>query len=269
MVFGTAPLLALDRECESNLAHLGTLHQLRGMMLKTYSSPSDVQRFSDREMEELRRGWMIWVRPSDGTGPVARKEFSVQAVDGSNRDRVEQSGNKVYEVLVSVPRKRSLIRENFPVYIGNVEITYEGGGRTRTKKEAVNAWMNPGTSRTFDLGTISERAHATIEAAAAPRHVKMALVEIHLRQAVSQDDPANPAHSTIQMLQRIREDPDSATVDAELAALDATLFPGTASVPILTIVDDLRRADRLMRSEKAEEQEQGSLLLKETLRRLR
>lgn len=269
-LFLTTPLFAVDRnECQSALTHLGTLHQLRAKMLKAHISEYDVQRFTDQRMEELRRGWMIWVRPSDGTGPVAKKEFSVQAEQGSSTDRVEQSASKVYEVLVSVPRKRSLIRENNPVYVGAVEISYDGGGRTRTRMEAVNAWMNPGTSRTFDLGTIAERAHATIEAATAQRHIKQALVEIHLRQAVSQDDPANPAYSTVRMLQRVRENPDPATVDAEIAALETSLFPGTSSVPILTIVDDFRRADQLMRSEKAEEQEKGAQLLKETLRRLR
>jgi hypothetical protein len=38
---------------------------------------------------------------------------------------------------------------------------------------------------------------------------------------------------------------------------------------MLTLVADLRAADELMRSEKPEEQEKGSKLLKETLRRLR
>ena len=264
------PLPAAGREgCESSLSHLGTLHKLRALMLETRTGESDVQRFADREMEELRQGWMIWVRPADGNGPVTRKEFSVHAVQGSSTDRVEQSGSKVYEVVVAVPRKRSLIRENNPVYVRAVDITYEDRGRSRTRQEVINAWMNPGTSRTFDLGTIAERAHATIDAATAQRNIKLALVEVHLRQAVSQDDPANPAYSTIRMLQRVREDPDPATVDAEVAALEAALFPGTSPVPILTIVTDLRRADQLMRSEKPEDQEKGSQLLKQTLRRLR
>ena len=40
-------------------------------------------------------------------------------------------------------------------------------------------------------------------------------------------------------------------------------------MPLLAIVQDLRRADELMRSDKAGDQEKGNKLLRETLRRLR
>jgi len=109
----------------------------------------------------------------------------------------------------------------------------------------------------------------TAQVATASRDVREAVAEVHFRQAVSQDDPANPAYSTIKALERVRETPDPATVDAEIAALETTVFPGSESLPLLTIMRDLRRADELMRSEKTDEQEKGNKLLKETLRRLR
>ena len=71
------------------------------------------------------------------------------------------------------------------------------------------------------------------------------------------------------MLQRLRDSPDPARIDAEIAAAEAAMFAGSDSIPWLTLLADLRRADELMRRDDAEEQEEGSKLLKETLRRLR
>ena len=237
-----------------------SLYQVRSMMMKPYTSTYDVQRFADARIEQLREGWIRWERPASG-GPHLKKEH---LVNGETPDRIEESGAHVYAVRVNIPRKRSLMNANNPVYVGTLEVTYEIDGRTRTKQEAINAWMNPDTSRTVDLGGIADRAHVTVDALTQKRHAKQALVELHLRQAVSMDDPDNPEYETIRMLQRVREDPDPQTVDAEIALLE-----GSSSVPVLTILTDLRRADELRRSQKPEEVEKGEQLLKDTLRRLR
>jgi hypothetical protein len=258
------------------MARLSALYQLRSMMMKTYTTEYDVRRFVDERIdllrEPLREGghrWVRWVRPPSN-GPVSRREHNVSAVEGAgNRDRVEANAPHVFAATVVVPRKRSLLNANNPVYVGTVEVTYEANGRESTKREAVNQWMNPGTSRTIDLRAIADRAHASLDAAVQQKHARQAIVEIHLAQAVAEDDPANPAYDAIRMLQRIREDPEPAKVDAEIAATERTLFGVTDAVAMLTLVADLRAADELMRSEKPEEQEKGSKLLKETLRRLR
>ena len=272
----TTPIVAFEDDCSAKLTQIGTLYQLRSLMTRSDTSSHDVQRFADRRIDELREPlpdgghrWIRWVRPSAG-GPVVRREHSVVAVNGAgHHDRVEASGGHVYSVSIVVPRKRSLLRENNPVWVGTAEVTYDAGGGPRTRREAINQWMNPGTSRTIDLGVIAERAHASVESGTQSRHVRQALIEIHLRQAIAEDDPANPAYTAIRMLQRVRESPHPGTVDEEIAAAESALFPGAESLPVLTILADLRLADELMRSSKPEEQEKGSKLLQETLRRLR
>ena len=264
-------------DCAAKLLQLETIHQVRSLMAKTYTSSYEVERFIDSRIdllrEPLRDGghrWIRWVRPG-GDGPFVKKEQTVLAVQGAgSRDQFEASGGQVFAVSVVVPRKRSLLHGNHPVWVGTAEVRYELDGRQQTKRERIEQWMNPGTSRTIDLGGIADRVIATVDAATAERHVKQALVELHLRQAVAEDDPANPAYQTIRMLQRIRFRTDPASVDAELAAAEAAIYPGGGtSMPMLTILQDLRRADELMRSSKTEDQEKGSRLLKETLRRLR
>jgi hypothetical protein len=268
------PTSAIDTDCPE-ITHLGALYQLRALMTRGATSEYDVQRFIDRRVDELREPlrdgghrWIRWVRPA-GDGPVVKREHSVRAVQGDAAlDRVEGNASNVFSASVVVPRKRSLVRENNPVWVGVLEVTYELDGRPATKREAINQWMNPGTSRTIDFA-IADRASARADVSTAAKHVKQALVEIHLRQAVAEDDPANPAYPTIRTLLRIRENPDPPTVDAEIAAAETALFPGSDSLPWLTILADLRLAEELMNSGKLEEHDKGAKLLKETLRRLR
>ena len=101
------------------------------------------------------------------------------------------------------------------------------------------------------------------------RDSKEAVAEIHFKQAVAQDDPDNPSYPTIVALRRVRQNIDPEFIDSEIAALESSLFPGSEHIPLLTLMRDLRRADELMRSQKAEDKEKGETLLKETLRLLR
>ncbi|HEV8657965.1 MAG TPA: hypothetical protein VGS96_04990 [Thermoanaerobaculia bacterium] len=266
LAFVAAPAFAID--CTGQLTHLGTLYQLRSMMMRRYTSSGDVERFIDRRVEELREPlpsggyrWVRWMRPT-GEGPTDKKVHNVVAVQGAgDPDSFEAIGEHAYAVRVAVPSKRSLFKGNNPVYVGDVKIDND--------VTHVNRWMNPDTSQTFDLHGIYDRVVVTAQVSTGSRDVREAVAEIHFKQAVMQDDPANPAYSTIKALERVRETPDPATVDAEIAALETTLFPASESLPLLTIMRDLRRADELIRSEKADEQEKGNKLLKETLRRLR
>jgi hypothetical protein len=277
LLLAAAPAFAVtpNDECRGVLDHLSALYEIRSLMMKSYTSDYDVERLIDRRLEALRDPlpeggyrWVRWVRPA-GEGPAEKKVHIVSAVEGSNRDSVEISSAYPYAIRVVVPRKRSLLNANNPVYVGKVRVDYTVDGRTRTKEEAINQWMNPDTSRTIDLGVIADRANVILDAATAARNRGEAVVEIHARQAVAQDDPANPSYTAIQALLRVRGDIEPDTVDSEIAALERGLFPGAETLPLLTIVQDLRRADELMRSKKPEDVEQGDKLLKDTLRRLR
>lgn len=271
----TCPLAAND--CESSLTHLGALYELRTRLMPTYITTTyEAERFANQRIEQLREPlpeggyrWVRWVRPP-GEGPVKKESHTVRAVQGgTDPDHFEASAKQIYAVRVVVPRKRSILRENNRAYVGVARVTYTVDGRTRTRDEPINQWMNPDTSRTVDLGDIADRVQVSVDLSTARNKVGETLVEVHFSQAVAQDDPANPAYSTIRMLERIRQAPYAETVDAEIAALERTLFPESEPIHVLTFIGALREADRLIRSDKPEEQEKGSKLLKETLQRLR
>ncbi len=267
-----SPVLAVDLDdCSSSLTNLASLYELRSMLLKSYTTPYDVQRFSNRRIDELRgplpsggHRWVRWVRPSDG-GPTEKDGHIVRAVQGRDQDRFEASGLHAYAVRLAVPAKRSLLKKNNPVYVSDIEVTADGRSRTYP----INRWMNPDTMQTFELNGIVDRADATVQVSTASNNVNEALVEVQFRQAVPEDDPSNPAYPTIRMLQRVTDAPNPVTVDAEIAAIERQIFPGGDSLPILTLISDLRRADELMRATKVEDQEKGMKLLHDTLKRLR
>lgn len=276
-LFFVAPLFAIDRTDCGNLTHLAALYQVRSLMLRRYTSADDVQRFIDRRIDELREPlpdggyrWVRWVRPTSD-GPTDKHVHTVNAVQGQgDPDSFEATGDHAYAIRVVVPSKRSMFKGNNPVYVGDVQISYrDDSGRRRSDVMHVNRWMQPDTSQTFDLPGIFDRVVVTAPVAVESRDRREAVAEIHYKQAVPRDDPANPAYSTIQALNRVRTTPDAATVDAEIAALEESLMPQTDSLPLLTIVRDLRKADELIRSDKSDDQEKGNRLLKETLRRLR
>lgn len=266
------PLAAANVDCRQ-YQQLATLYEIRAVMLKPAASSYDVGKVIDRRVDELREPlpeggwrWVRWVRP-EGDGPTDKHGHTVNAVKGSGSDSFEASGEHAFAVRVVVPKKKSLFGANKPVYVGAVRISYSANGRTRTKDEAINSWMNPDTSRTIDLGTIADRVDVALDSAANEKDAKNALVEIHFRNAVSRDDPDNPAYDTIVSLQRLR-DASAYEIDSEIARVERSVFTDADPIPLVTIVRDLRRADDLIRSKKTEDQDKGQKLLQETLRRL-
>ena len=253
------PVLAIDTgEC----SRLSALYEIRSLMMKRYSSSYEVGQVIDRRVAEMRRGYIVWVR-RDSQAPTDKKVHKLRG--GGATDRFESESEHAFAVRVVVPSKRSLFNGNNPVSVGGVTITYTVDGRMKTRTERIDTTMNPDTSRTFDLGVIAEHVQVAVDVDSRAE----AVVETHYRQAVAEDDPANPQYATIQSLRRLGSSPDARVIDDEIATVERSLFPSSDPLPVLSIIQDLRRAEELIRSKKTEEQEKGDKLLKETLRRLR
>ena len=260
------PLFAVET---GDCARLAALYEIRSLMMKRYSSSYDVGRAIDRRVEALREPlgdgnyrWVRWVR-RDSDAPVDKKVHKLRG--SANADRFESDAGRVFSVRVVVPSKKSLFGANSPVSVGTVTITTTLDGRTKTRTERIDTVMNPDTSRTFDLGEIYDHVQVAVDATSRTE----AVIETHFKQAVAEDDPSNPAYSTIQSLRRLGDSPDARTIDYEIAQIERSMFSSADPLPLLTIIEDLRHADELIRSKKTEDQEKGDKLLKETLRRLR
>lgn len=261
---------ALDRCGE--VAALDALYGIRDLLIRGAASWV-ISSAIDEALDDLRGPlpgggyrWVRYVRPS-GSPPTVKREHTVSAVEGSgSRDSFEGSADKPFAVAIVVPKKRSLFSANTRSWVGEVEIRVTLDGETRTRKEAINAWLNPGTSRTYDLETIADSAEVRIAAATDAQNTDgKALVEIHLRQAVAEDDPDNPQYDTIRALGRIRSSSSPEVLDAEIAKLEHRLFPSLHSYPFTRLLAKTRDAEALLRSEKEEDREKGRKLLKEVV----
>jgi len=276
-LLASVPLFAADRgECDA-ATHLVTLYQVRSIALKSYSSEYDIDNFIDHRIDDLREPlreggfrWVRWMRPSGSNGPEVKKGHRAVGVqDRDERDTFEASGDHGFAVRIEVPEKKTAFSRNNRVYVGSVTIRYAFHGETRTLKKSIDTWMNPDTSRTFDLDTISDHVDVAIESSTDAKTVREALVEIHILQAVADDDPENPAYPAIQSLRRIRNATDSRyAIDDEIARLETAMFPQSDPMPIAQIIADLRRADQLSRSSKDADKDKGAQLFRETMRRL-
>lgn len=264
------------QDCSADVAALGALYDLRNMTFRGYSSSYDLDRRLDHYLEEFRDPlpgggyrWVRFVRPS-GDGPVLKREHLVAAgYDSGDRDSFEASGDHPYAVRVVVPRKRTMVRANKEVWVGDVTIRYTENGREKTLTKSVGQWMQPDTSKTFDLGVIADSADVTLESAAREANRKEALVEIHFRQAVAQDDPENPKYDAIQSLKRLSTNSfDPVSMDYEIARFERRLFGTPTSAPLSSIHRKLQEAEKLLKSEKTEEQEKGRKLLSEASKEL-
>src|ERR1051326_5478734 len=265
LAFAT-PLFAVttNEECRG-YQQLATLYQVRELMLHG-AGDSRIDDVIDDQLKDLRGGWWRGFAPNHAA-PRDKHVHVVAAANGSSTDNFEASGDHPFEVKVVIPAKRSLLNKNNPVYIGTLHVSYSLNGRTRTKDLPVNAWMNPDTSNTLDLGGIADHAEAAVTASS--RNPGEAVVEIHFIQAVAEDDPANPAYDTIQSLAHVRRYTDENTIDEEIAKTERAVFPGSDPVPLAHIVRELRRANDMLRSSKEDEQKKGQKLLEESIRRLR
>lgn len=252
---------------------LRALYDVRQAMLLTSPSSYDINRRIEYHLDRLREPlpeggyrWVRLVRPS-GDGPVQKREKLLRATYGSS-EIFEADSALPYSVRIVVPRKRSLVRANNEVWVGEVRIRYWSGGRVETMERTVDAWLKPDNSRTFDLGVIADRAEVAVETATRAQFVGDALVEVHFRQAVAEDDPMNPNAEGIRALSRLHYSTDPVALDLEIARLEQRLFPGIDVTPFATIVARVREAETLLRSEKEEDREKGKKVLAEVIRTL-
>ncbi len=265
------PLAAVENSGCAESIQLTSLYELRsGELSRSGRSIDDaIDRKVGQLREPLRDGgfrWVKWMRP-DGEGPVEKDVKTVRATGDSGGDTLEGSGQHAYGIRIAIPRKRSILKANNAVYVGSVEVSYELDGRSRTKRQTINAWMNPDTSRTIDLGGIADRVEVTMTAST--KNPGEAVAEIHFRQAVAMDDLDNPAFDAIRSLLRVRDALDERhELDDEIARVEIRMFPDAHPMPLVEIITDLRRASELIRSKKSEENEKGETLMRKTVRRL-
>jgi hypothetical protein len=168
--------------------------------------PGDLLKRIVNEDIDLLRG-----KRADGTYQYAsydrmeadRKSDTV-SVDPEHKESVlELRDNFAFRLIVSVPSRRMLLAKNHHIYIDRVEIETlpQKSPEKKFQTVKVDAWVEPGTSKTFELDEIGRQIVARVYAHADKdgyANVTLTLVEARIF-----DEPSSPYADAVESAKSI------------------------------------------------------------------
>jgi hypothetical protein len=203
----------------------------------TNDLPKDLLKRIVNEDIDLLRG-----KRADGTYQYAaydrmeagRKSDSF-SVDPEHKESVLELRDVFpYRLIVNVPSRRMMVAKNHHIYVDRVEI--ETLPQTSSEKKfqtvKIDAWLEPGTAKTIDLGDIGKQATARVYAhAEAGGYANVTLTFIEARIF---DEPSSPYADAVESAKAIAkaiDHGDKSSIRA-MAQRIASAFPaGPAAIP--------------------------------------
>jgi hypothetical protein len=266
----------------------------------TNDLPKDLLKRIVNEDIDLLRG-----KRADGTYQYAaydrmeagRKSDSF-SVDPEHKESVLELRDAFpYRLIVNVPSRRMMVAKNHHIYVDRVEIEMlpQTSSEKKFQTVKVDAWLEPGTAKTIDLGDIGKQATARVYAhAEAGGYANVTLTFIEARIF---DEPSSPYADAVEsakailkaidhadkssiraMAQRISTSfaASSAVIPAPIGAPPATIAatPAVSQVNVTAgredaeTVTELQAIEDLLTGSEAERR-QGVDRLHQLLRRLR
>ena len=200
-----------------------------------HDMPAELLRRMLNEDVELLRG-----RRSDGGYDYASFErleasrtgeaFSVEGNDNPEKlTKLEVKGSWVYRLIAEVPSRRMLVSKNRRVFIDHIENTYiaERGGPSKVQTITVQAWIDPGATRNFDLEAIAKQATVRVYARA-EKEGGYGNIVLSLVQARISDNPDSPyadAIASAKAILRALDHDDTASMRAMAQRMASDLVP--------------------------------------------
>lgn len=206
--------------------------------------PRDLLRRMIDEDIELLRG-----RRNDGTYEYASYErleagrvsdaFSVEKTDPDRPAVLEVKGPFVYKLIVELPSRRMLVTKNRKLYLDRVDIEYipERGGPSKMQTVQVGTWLEPGTSRTFEINEVARQATARVHAHADKQagYANVTLTLVRARITDNPDSPYAAAVASAKAIQRALDHSDIASIRAMAQRMASELAPKVAADPVSSI----------------------------------
>jgi hypothetical protein len=204
--------------------------------------PRDLLKRIVTEDIDLLRG-----KRADGTYQYAaydRMEASRKSdsfsVDPEHKESVlELRDSFAYRLIVSVPSRRMVLAKNHHIYINRIEI--ESLPQTSSEKKfqivKLDAWLEPGASKTVDLGDIGKQAIARVYAHAdADGYANVTLTFIEARIFDEPSSPYADAVDSAKAILKAIDHSDTASIRAMAQRISGRLGSDSAvaAVPIGT-----------------------------------
>ena len=208
--------------------------------VSTNDLPRDVLKRIVNEDIDLLRG-----KRADGTYQYAsydrmegnRKSDTV-SVDPEHKESVlELRDVFAFRFIVSIPSRRMLVTKNHHIYIDRVEIETlpQKSGEKKFQVVKVDAWLEPGSSKTFELDEIGRQTVARVYAHADKdgyANVSLTLVEARIF-----DEPSSPYADAVESAKAIVkaiEKNDKPSIRA-MAQRIASRLPAEPAAPVPVI----------------------------------
>jgi len=203
----------------------------------TNDLPKDLLKRIVNEDIDLLRG-----KRADGTYQYAaydrmeagRKTDSF-SVDPEHKESVlELRDTFPYRLIVNVPSRRMMVAKNHHIYIDRVEIEMlpQTSSEKKFQTVKVDAWLEPGTSKTIDLGDIGKQATARVYAhAEAGGYANVTLTFIEARIF---DEPSSPYADAVESAKAILKAIDHAdkpSIRAMAQRISTSFAASSAAIP--------------------------------------
>jgi len=160
------------------------------------------------------------------------------SVDPEHKESVlELRDTFPYRFIVTVPSRRMVLAKNHHIYIDRIEIELlpQTSSEKKFQTVKVDSWLEPGASKTVDLGDIGKQATARVYAhAEAGGYANVTLTFIEARIF---DEPSSPYADSVDSAKAILkaiDHSDTASIRAMAQRISGKLGaePMTATVPI-------------------------------------
>jgi hypothetical protein len=162
------------------------------------------------------------------------------SVDPEHKESVlELRDSFAYRLIVSVPSRRMVLAKNHHIYINRIEI--ESLPQTSSEKKfqtvKLDAWLEPGASKTVDLGDLGKQAIARVYAHAdADGYANVTLTFIEARIFDEPSSPYADAVDSAKAILKAIDHSDTASIRAMAQRISGRLGSDSAvaAVPIGT-----------------------------------
>lgn len=133
-------------------------------------------------------------------GRVSAEKEIIKVHTESTLDTIELTGKRSFRVVVTAPKKRSLVSSNNKIFVKDVTGEITGtDGKARAIEIPVGVWVAPGDSHSVPLDDIAISARVKVSVGVESGG-KKAVANVALLEAGLVDDPLNPYHPAVKRL---------------------------------------------------------------------
>lgn len=142
-----------------------------------------------------------------------------------------------YRLIVNVPSRRMMVAKNHHIYVDRVEIEMlpQTSSEKKFQTVKVDAWLEPGTAKTIDLGDIGKQATARVYAhAEAGGYANVTLTFIEARIF---DEPSSPYADAVESAKAVLkaiDHADKSSIRAMAQRISTSFAASSAVIPAST-----------------------------------